>query len=57
MTMIGISPMILPSELGMKKSGQKATIVVRTAKITGLVIRRVPRIDAATPRTPLSRSA
>ena len=56
-TMIGICPMILPSELGMKKRGQKATPVVRTANTTGVVIRRVPRIDAATPRRPFSRSA
>ena len=48
--MIGISPTILPMELGMKKSGQKATTVVRTAKMTGPVILRVPRIDATTPR-------
>ena len=56
-TMIGISPTILPIELGMKKRGQNATIVVRTAKITGRVIRRVPRIEARTPFEPLSRSA
>ena len=55
--MMGISPMILPIELGMKKRGQKATTVVRTAKITGRVIRRVPRIEATTPLAPLSRSA
>ena len=41
----------------MKNSGQKATTVVRTAKITGPVMRRVPRIDATTPRAPFSRSA
>ena len=49
--------MILPIELGMKKSGQKATTVVRTAKITGRVIRRAPRIEASTPLVPRSRSA
>ena len=49
--------MSFPTTLGMKNSGQNATTVVSTAKMTGPVMRRVPRMDASTPRQPFSRSA
>ena len=57
MRMIGRAPHISPIPPGMKSNGTNAATDVRTAKVNGTTIRRVPRIAAATPGVPRLRSA
>ena len=54
--MIGRARHTSPTPPGMNSSGTKATAEVRTANVNGTLIRRTPRIAAATPGVPRLRS-
>ena len=56
MMMIGRARHTSPTPPGMNSNGTKATTDVRTAKVRGTLIRRAPRIAAATPGVPRLRS-
>ena len=54
--MMGSAPHTSPIPPGMYSNGVKAAIEVSTAKISGILICRVPRIAAASPDRPFLRS-
>ena len=56
MTIVGSAFQICTTPPGMKSSGANAATVVSTAKISGTLMRRVPRIAAMTPGVPFIRS-
>jgi hypothetical protein len=47
MTIVGMSPRNLPIVPPMKRRGEKAATVVKTAKMTGMPTRCVPRMEAS----------
>ena len=56
MMMIGRARHTSPTPPGMNSNGTKATAEVRTANVSGALIRRTPRMAAATPAVPRLRS-
>ena len=56
MIMIGSARQISPMPPGTKNTGVNATTDVSTANVSGILIRRAPRIAATTPGVPRSRS-
>ena len=52
MTTTGIGKKNLPRKPGMVRMGRNATIVVNTAKVTGIETRFVPATEASTPGPP-----